>query len=356
MNTRRTRRVKKEKVTLKCSDCDFTFVGEGSRKLSQHALNVHQKVLNINPNPKKAQKQRSGCGRAKDYLCESCPYSTAYKFNLTKHVNALHTKEKLYKCHLCDYSAFHSSLLNLHKKKEHCRDLSCKECNFKAKDLKLLVSHIKEAHKETAKVYTCDLCHFSTYHELAMKEHFEKNHEEKICYVCDFVGSSWFALRKHMKAEHRDQQIHKCDLCLYSTELRRNLTAHLKVFHVGVEVDLRCKECGFEAADLKLIEDHAKEAHAEEYPCDQCEFSAHHEPTLVAHVRSMHEKCNLCDFAPKTMGQLRRHMEVKHHIIDPEREDEQKFRDAINGCREIRVINVKFHKSFICNTFAISID
>ena len=66
--------VTKVKVIKKCPDCDFTC--EGSRKLSQHALNVHQKVLNINPNPKKAQKLRSGCSRPKDYLCDSCPYSS----------------------------------------------------------------------------------------------------------------------------------------------------------------------------------------------------------------------------------------------------------------------------------------
>ena len=291
VNTRRSRRVKKEKVTLKCSDCDFTFVGEGSRKLSQHALNVHQKILNINPNPKKAQKQRSGCGRAKDYLCESCPYSTAYKFNLTKHVNALHTREKLYQCHLCDYSAYHSSLLNIHKRKEHCRDLSCKECDFNAKDLKLLVSHIKETHRETARVYMCDLCKFLTYHELDLNAHHESNHGEKKCYNCEFVGTSRSELTKHMRAQHRVEQRYTCHLCMFSTHYWGNWRTHLKTWHLGIKVDLRCKECSFRATDLKSIEDHTKEAHTKKYSCKQCEFSTHHEPILVAHVGSTHDKC-----------------------------------------------------------------
>ena len=346
----------KLKSTIKCADCDFT--SRGNRKLSQHALDVHQKVLNINPNPKRAQKQRSGCGRAKDYLCDSCPYSTAYKFNLTKHVNALHSKEKLYQCHLCDYSSLHSTTLKLHKESKHCQDQSvecslcthiskdkrnlnihyerihdnvkvdmqCKECDFEANYMKQLVLHIREAHHETTQVFNCNVCEFSAYHELALREHADTNHKEWKCYNCDFVGSSKVALTKHMKAQHRDQQMHKCDLCLFSSDFGRNLRTHLKINHGGVEVDLRCKDCDFEGADLKLIEEHAKEAHSKEYSCEKCQFSTHHEPTLVAHVGSTHGQCQLCDFVGKSPGHLRRHMETKHQIIDPELEDQPKFR------------------------------
>ena len=95
------------------------------------------------------------------------------------------------------------------KEKEHCRDLCCKECNFEAKDLKLLVSHIKETHRETAQVYKCDLCQFSTYHELDLRAHIKRNHEEKSCQNCDFVAPNWIALREHMKAHHRDQRMHR---------------------------------------------------------------------------------------------------------------------------------------------------
>ena len=87
---------------VKCPDCGV--VCSGMRCLSRHALDVHQKVLNVNKNPREAQGMRK-TKLAKDKLCHLCAYSTAYEFNLKNHLNAMHLREKVYKCHICDYTS-----------------------------------------------------------------------------------------------------------------------------------------------------------------------------------------------------------------------------------------------------------
>ena len=80
-----------------CSECNLVF--SGTRVLSRHALDAHRKVLKIKKNPRISQQQRK-TKLAKDKLCYFCPYSTAYEFNLRNHMNAMHLKERNYKCPL----------------------------------------------------------------------------------------------------------------------------------------------------------------------------------------------------------------------------------------------------------------
>ncbi len=53
--------------------------------------------------------------RERTHKCHLCDYSTAYKFNLTKHINGTHLNIKHKKCDECDYVTSYSSLLKSHK-------------------------------------------------------------------------------------------------------------------------------------------------------------------------------------------------------------------------------------------------
>ena len=91
----RSKRYLKEHFTAanekskKCPECDLGF--SNTRLLARHALDVHQKVLRVNKNPRIAQHE-STTKLIKDKLCHFCPYSTAYQHNLKKHMNALNVE------------------------------------------------------------------------------------------------------------------------------------------------------------------------------------------------------------------------------------------------------------------------
>ncbi len=72
--------------------------------------------------------------KAKNFHCDICPFRTAYKRNLTSHVNEVHFKEQrvLHQCQFCSFSFTRKSNLNQHVKSIHeqHRDFKCQVCDF----------------------------------------------------------------------------------------------------------------------------------------------------------------------------------------------------------------------------------
>ena len=91
------------------------------------------------------------------------------------------------------------------------------------------------------------------------------------------------------------------------------------IIHIFItfKVDLHCTTCNFGAKDLNLLEEHITGTHPESdefYKCEQCEFRTCHEPSVEAHVNSVHEgrKCEFCSFVGTTRGTLKHHITAKH--------------------------------------------
>ena len=73
----------------------------------------------------------------------------------------VHTGEKPYKCHICDYSATQLQAVKIHmkvheKQTEEAR-FKCGTCGFQASSLYHLIRH-----KVEHTVYKCDLCDYKT--------------------------------------------------------------------------------------------------------------------------------------------------------------------------------------------------
>ena len=87
--------------------------------------------------------------------------------------------------------------------------------------------------------------------------------------------------------------------------------------HGNTEVNLVCKWCSYQADGFKSIEEHIEEAHLElqePHRCDKCDFSAFHQPTLEAHIVSIHEQgiCKFCTFVGSNKLSLTHHMKLEH--------------------------------------------
>ena len=69
------------------------------------------------------------------------------------------------------------------------------------------------------------------------------------------------------------------------------------------------------------MKDHITETHDNKYfKCEQCDYSAHQNSTLMTHVRIVHDKlerfaCKICPFATAVKVNLEYHM-IKEHGVD----------------------------------------
>ena len=318
-------------IEYKCSDCDFIAIG--TRKLTNHALDVHKKILKINKNPRVNMKSDS-LTLVKDQVCRHCPYATAYKYNLRKHENAVHLKEKKFKCNLCEYTTYYSTMLRTHKIRHvklgrdniKRKKINCPECNFNTlSDIKMR-QHKKKAHGIPYN-FMCNICGRDFYLRSQLKRH-ERTHnkiqDDQKCDFnssetdgqCDFQTSSDKNMRKHKKITHRIPYYFMCNICGHDFSMKSRLMHHQKVHHRTATVDMQCSYCEFEADKLELLETHLQELHKDKVKpvsCEKCTFSTFHRPTMVIHTNYMHDlKCRLCSYVGATATKIRQHITAKH--------------------------------------------
>lgn len=85
------------------------------------------------------------------YKCEECPYSSAWKRDLERHV-LVHKKRgevKMFECQFCAFSskhqrylAYHVSRIHLNKELLSTGTYSCANCSYTTKHKRNLVSHV----------------------------------------------------------------------------------------------------------------------------------------------------------------------------------------------------------------------
>lgn len=90
----------------KAFECDYPGCG------SVHATKAQLKVHMARHNPKK-------------FICDECEKVFTTQNQLKTHINAVHKKEKHFKCPDCDYACDDSSNMSSHKRKQHQLGVPC---------------------------------------------------------------------------------------------------------------------------------------------------------------------------------------------------------------------------------------
>ena len=166
----------------------------------------------------------------------------------------------------------------------------------------------------------CSQCDQSAANKKEMARHGKLMHGIAYEFVCDSCGLDFptnFKLKDH-KVRHHDKKSMKCGLCNFETANKASRKRHLKNVHEGVDVDIKCTECIFEAKEHEELENHLLDTHYDITnislsTCSECGFSTYHEPTFKAHVKSMHgTKCELCTFSATSRKRLQMHIESWH--------------------------------------------
>nr|CAI5844289.1 unnamed protein product [Callosobruchus analis] len=221
--------------------------------------------------------------RGKIHKCAHCPYKTALKHSLLRHMwRHPDVADELIKCNQCKKIFRHKSSLDDHIVKKHVNFIKsvsskvhqCKLCTYKTTISKHLTRHLRK-HPETADAY-----------------------ELSVCVHCEKRFTSKQKLDGHIVAKHPDflmsvsSKIHKCTHCTYKTTGKTELTKHV----------LRMHPLMSRGATVKIEQTQEESDGVKIYKCTQCTYKTksnddfhkhmwkHPETTDSGKLRCMH--CN----------------------------------------------------------------
>ena len=146
----------KEQKAFKCKECDFETV-------SQRGLLIHIKRKHTN-------------FRYENYLseCDFGEQTLNSEREMKMHLKTCHTvKDAPFRCEDGDFVGENEPTVSLHHGKCHSSDFECGVCDFKAKNLKKLNTHLS-----TCESYECDECYFRVKTLGAIKSHMKELHEQ----------------------------------------------------------------------------------------------------------------------------------------------------------------------------------
>ena len=185
-------------------------------------------------------------------------------------------------------------------------DNSCPNCDYNARNPKLLEFHLK--HRIPGEAYSCKICDKKWCTKFGMLQH-KRRHKIKtgpkepndvtkfICEICDFMAKTRFSLKRHLSTKHKD----------YDTE---NIPTYSKV-----------KQDDENSEDVtKVLSDQTGNTNVQDSVSDIPDFD--HQPKHVGikfkqyNVQDYNEKrymyqCQYCDFSDKHRNRLDNHLKLR---------------------------------------------
>ena len=230
----------------KCNECDLMTV-------SKKDFKQHMKFHRTGPELK--------------LFCEHCSFVTDCESRLRRH-SYIHSKEKPFKCGMCEYRASQKEHVVRHMRSQHGIEIERKSRRNEEEDsLDGSVDSRDESldTKETGenksdkfdyssqeKIFACNHCSMKFAKLLNLYKHLHAQHKEILpeqtdneflCVVCDFKTTTKKNLLVHMRKHNQIDQIppshvYSCVLCNYINPKRRNLFQHMKKKH-GIEIVMK---------------------------------------------------------------------------------------------------------------------
>ena len=164
-----------------------------------------------------------------------------------------------------------------------------------------LQSDIERTHGGIKK-YKCDRCEYAAHGEKKVILHKRTVHEkikEYICNICNCAFGLLQTLHRHKAAKHGEVKSYTCELCEHTETTQLLLKTHKANTH----------------GDIK-------------HKCEVCEFTSYQKSKIRRHNRAIHEKIKdyMCDICSRNFGQMQtllRHKRVQHEKIKKEEVKEE---------------------------------
>ena len=239
---------------------------------------VNTKILSTNPSDSFFECDVCGtCFSEERYLVEH---------NTRKCIDQSQSK---YQCYTCKKGFCRDDALNTHLSTVHLqmKDFECSDCGKKFGIKANMTRHMRTQHSTSARLFTCDVCGYST----TLKSH----------------------LTPHAR-QHTGEKRFKCRYC----EMLFNRSAHLKLhLYTHTSMPIVCEVCGRGCPDESKLKRHMRVHTAEKpFTCGTCQKGFTRQENLNDHLR-MHsgEKpytCPICLAKFRQSKGLKNHTRAKH--------------------------------------------
>ncbi|KAG8036267.1 hypothetical protein G9C98_004847 [Cotesia typhae] len=202
----------------------------------------------------------------KYYKCTICNFKTGTLRCLNNHLRRFHNDKTPYICTECSYSSTNLRALNVHINHHFAKETyRCSQCTYSTACNSDLLSHI-EIHK--SKKYKCDICRSLFSKQESFSKHKLDNHtvfpfnQTAKCKFCDDQFTNKYNKKLHlMTHEHKNKKFHKCNRCIYMTLSVKQFKKHMDE-HKFNRLFI-CNDCSKSFPLKKLLVQHRSNFHYE---------------------------------------------------------------------------------------------
>ena len=230
-------------TNYQCTQCPFSSATKSV--LSLHSYSKHRGTLS-------ADRDTSGdilCpvpgvpGVAQHLVhqCQTCHQLCGTEQKLIKHSQRCGVE---YKCKLCKYKSSKKILLNLHVKRQHCKNneteeiFVCQLCSANFHSKSSFNNHVKYKHSGSKPLFNCKHCPLSFNFKSDLERHEITHSDSKSlsCEDCGFVCKRKSELIRHRKHVHENSPFKECNICGYKTKNSDHFKRHFDKKHQLNEV------------------------------------------------------------------------------------------------------------------------
>lgn len=258
-----------KKKTIFCSDCKSTF--HYQKSYDNHKSRNNGQCV---------------------FQCQYCDKVFLHKKSRYDiHIRSAHSKERPFKCDVCQKGYVTSDKLKIHKRVHTGeKPCVCEECGKMFYSKGELSTHRNYHHvsKEGRADLKCDMCNMTFCNSRYLVYHKNVVHSTRRDFHCQTCFKSYktsYSLNRHLKYIHSELKKFKCDTCDKSFKTPGSLRKH-KERHTGKRTYF-CRECGKGFYEKVKLEQHFR-THTGEKP----------------------HQCHLCDYRCAVPGNLKKHMKT----------------------------------------------